>query len=255
MLNAAVDAHIISAEQADQLCRFMAEQEGSEARFDFTHVLYYLGGMLAIGAMTVFLNLGCEASWGLGHVLYRAGLRRGSAGLLDLDCVSLVLAAEVQRAGRIKTGSGIGLGFRADLHADLSRKCSQEPMFPLGVGRVKRQPFSRPLTTLMTRFFAGAPTILRFRQEYSCRTPSSAARALRRLDPEGLETFVPAGFQQRIVGGLPPLEERGPQFGDAVPIPDTAESCDRVARIRKACHREHVQDVREGRYRKRPIEP
>jgi hypothetical protein len=56
LLNAAVDAHIISAEQADQLYRFMAEQGGSEARFDFTHVLYYLGGMLAIGAMTVFMD-------------------------------------------------------------------------------------------------------------------------------------------------------------------------------------------------------
>ena len=35
--------------------------------FDFTHVLYYMGGLIAIGAMTLFMNLGWEkfGGWGI----------------------------------------------------------------------------------------------------------------------------------------------------------------------------------------------
>jgi len=65
-LNAAVDENIITVEQADQLYRFLAAQTGDSATFSFTHVLYYLGGLLAIGAMTLFMNLGWESFGGAG---------------------------------------------------------------------------------------------------------------------------------------------------------------------------------------------
>ena len=50
-------------------------------RFSFTHVLYYLGGMLAIGAMSVFMTLGWEGfgAWG---VFFIALLYVGVAWLL-----------------------------------------------------------------------------------------------------------------------------------------------------------------------------
>jgi len=47
-------------------------------RFKFTHVLYYLGGMIAIGAMTLFMTLGWERFGGGGllaiALAYLAGL-------------------------------------------------------------------------------------------------------------------------------------------------------------------------------------
>jgi hypothetical protein len=83
-LAAAQQQGIVSAEQSQALWRFGAQAglvRGGQAlaapkaesptsrgpRFDFTHVLYYLGGMLAIGAMTLFMNLTWDAAgpWGL----------------------------------------------------------------------------------------------------------------------------------------------------------------------------------------------
>jgi hypothetical protein len=63
---AAVREGIITAEQAGRLARFMA---GSDTpRFSFVHVLYYLGGMIAIGAMTLFMTLGWNSLGGWGGV-------------------------------------------------------------------------------------------------------------------------------------------------------------------------------------------
>lgn len=63
----AVEQHIISAAQAEQLAEFFRRQPSTQPQFDFTHILYYLGGMIAIGAMTLFMNLGWEAfgGWGI----------------------------------------------------------------------------------------------------------------------------------------------------------------------------------------------
>ncbi len=62
--DAAAAAAVISPAQAEGLWRFLAERAApapaSAPRFDLTHVLYYLGGMLAIGAMSVFMTLGWE---------------------------------------------------------------------------------------------------------------------------------------------------------------------------------------------------
>lgn len=66
-LNQAVQEKIISAEQLEPLFDFLTAQSKAEPRFDFTHVLYYLGGLIAIGAMTLFMTLGWEAfgGWGI----------------------------------------------------------------------------------------------------------------------------------------------------------------------------------------------
>ena len=70
-LEAAVREGIVSAAQADQLTAFLASSPASTAevakpRFSFVHVLYYLGGMIAIGAMSLFMTLGWNSLGGWG---------------------------------------------------------------------------------------------------------------------------------------------------------------------------------------------
>jgi len=67
----AVRAGILSAQQADRLAAFLAGPGAAAAadeqpRFSFVHVLYYLGGMIAIGAMSLFMTLGWNALGGWG---------------------------------------------------------------------------------------------------------------------------------------------------------------------------------------------
>jgi hypothetical protein len=63
-LEAAVQQGILTGAQADRLVEFLATDP--TPRFNFVHVLYYLGGMIAIGAMTLFMTLGWNALGGWG---------------------------------------------------------------------------------------------------------------------------------------------------------------------------------------------
>ena len=65
-LQSAVEENILSPDQANRLVEYMKSQPTTGPTFDFTHVLYYLGGLIAIGAMTLFMNLGWESFGGLG---------------------------------------------------------------------------------------------------------------------------------------------------------------------------------------------
>ncbi len=71
-LNDAAARDIISPAQADALFDFLQLQDHDQPRFSFTHVLYYLGGLIAIGAMTLFMNLGWESFGGAGIVVLSA---------------------------------------------------------------------------------------------------------------------------------------------------------------------------------------
>lgn len=66
-LDLAVSEGIISQEQSDKLFDFLKTLPSIGPSFDFTHVLYYMGGLIAIGAMTLFMNLGWESfgGWGI----------------------------------------------------------------------------------------------------------------------------------------------------------------------------------------------
>jgi hypothetical protein len=66
-LNKAVDAKIITAKQATALISFIKNQPNQEPNFNLSNVLYYFGGLIAIGAMTLFMNLGWErfGPWGV----------------------------------------------------------------------------------------------------------------------------------------------------------------------------------------------
>ena len=78
-LEDAVNENILSLEQSEKLIQFLNKQPNTAPKFDFTHVLYYIGGMIAIGAMTLFMNLGWESFGGLGIVFI--SLFYGSVGL------------------------------------------------------------------------------------------------------------------------------------------------------------------------------
>jgi len=63
-LDAAVRAGIVTAAQADQLAALLSSPEQAapqmdqaRPRFSFVHVLYYLGGMIAIGALSLFMTI------------------------------------------------------------------------------------------------------------------------------------------------------------------------------------------------------
>lgn len=64
----AVDKDILSEAQANTLFEFLTTHPNQGPRFDFTHVLYYFGGLISIGAMTLFMNLGWEKFGGIGIV-------------------------------------------------------------------------------------------------------------------------------------------------------------------------------------------
>jgi hypothetical protein len=69
-LDAAVSTGILSSTQADALVEHFAstvpEAVRSAPRFTFVHVLYYLGGMIAIGAMSLFMTIGWSSLGGWG---------------------------------------------------------------------------------------------------------------------------------------------------------------------------------------------
>lgn len=58
---------IVNEQQADQLWQFLCDRQKDTPSFHITHILYYLGGLIAIGAMSLFMNLGWErfGGWGL----------------------------------------------------------------------------------------------------------------------------------------------------------------------------------------------
>jgi len=65
-LASAAERGLISPQQAEQLWDFLSAQTDDSPGFRLTHILYYLGGMIAIGAMSLFMNLGWERFGGAG---------------------------------------------------------------------------------------------------------------------------------------------------------------------------------------------
>ncbi|MFO1434202.1 MAG: DUF2157 domain-containing protein [Candidatus Competibacteraceae bacterium] len=66
-LQAAAQNGLLSDAQAERLWAFLSERYRDTPGFNFTHILYYLGGLIAIGAMTLFMTLGWErfGGWGI----------------------------------------------------------------------------------------------------------------------------------------------------------------------------------------------
>lgn len=66
-LEIAVEKNILSAEQSHALVEFLRSQPSVGASFNFASLIYYFGGCIAIGAMTLFMGLGWErfGGWGI----------------------------------------------------------------------------------------------------------------------------------------------------------------------------------------------
>jgi len=79
LLKDATENGLINEQQAEQLWKFLSERGKDTPSFRFTHVLYYLGGLIAIGAMSLFMTLGWERFGGWG--LFFIALAYASAGL------------------------------------------------------------------------------------------------------------------------------------------------------------------------------
>lgn len=73
---------ILSEEQADSLWEFLSAEMREVPSFRTAHILYYLGGLIAIGAMTLFMTQGWESFGGWG--IFAISLAYALAGLLVL---------------------------------------------------------------------------------------------------------------------------------------------------------------------------
>ncbi len=96
-LRQATAKRIVTELQAEQLWEFLSDIRKDTPSFHFTHILYYLGGMIAIGAMSLFMNLGWERFGGGG--LCGIALAYGVAGLwlteFFLKCKHLQIPAGI----------------------------------------------------------------------------------------------------------------------------------------------------------------
>jgi hypothetical protein len=83
ILQEAVARGIISNTQAEQVWRLSSEHAQHTPGFRFTHILYYLGGLIAIGAMTLFVTLGWERLGGWGLMLIALAYAAAGLGLAE----------------------------------------------------------------------------------------------------------------------------------------------------------------------------
>lgn len=124
VLKQAAQTGLISDEQADHLWTFLSEQAQHSPNFRFTNILYYLGGLIAIGAMSLFMTLGWERFGGWG--LFFIALAYAGAGLWltesflyrrQLPIPAGITAAFVVVLTPLAVyGLQTGLGFWADGH-------------------------------------------------------------------------------------------------------------------------------------------
>lgn len=73
LLNTAAEQGLLSQPQAERLWQFFGAQQQHTPNFRATHILYYFGGLIAIGAMSLFMNLGWESFGGWGLLLIALG--------------------------------------------------------------------------------------------------------------------------------------------------------------------------------------
>lgn len=104
-LQKAAQKKIITLEQAEKLWSYFIRLQGDVPRFEFSHVMYYFGGFLAISAITLFVTLSWDALQGmglfvlssclfwLGCLLIHYFLNKKQvipAGIMSVFCVALI---------------------------------------------------------------------------------------------------------------------------------------------------------------------
>ena len=99
----AAEAGILSDGQVDVLFAYLESLPETGPAFNFTNILYYSGGLIAIGAMTLFMNLGWEefGGWGIlsisiayaGAGLFLTGKFQGAGHAIPAGiCATFVVA-------------------------------------------------------------------------------------------------------------------------------------------------------------------
>jgi len=124
IIQGAVEKEIINGQQAEALWKFFSERAKETPGFHFTHILYYLGGLVAIGAMSLFMTLGWEHfdGWGLFFIaLIYAGIGLWLTEFF-LKRKELVIPAGIMATFVVVLtplavyGLQVGLGWGADGH-------------------------------------------------------------------------------------------------------------------------------------------
>ena len=69
LLEDAAGRGLLQAAQVQPLWQFLEASESETPSFKAAHILYYLGGLIAIGAMSLFMNLGWEQFGGEGLLI------------------------------------------------------------------------------------------------------------------------------------------------------------------------------------------
>lgn len=82
-LDEAIARGLIDRAQADALWAFLEQRQPATPRFRPAHILYYLGGMIAIGAMTLFMTLGWERFSGAGLLAIATAYALGALALTE----------------------------------------------------------------------------------------------------------------------------------------------------------------------------
>ena len=97
ILTQAAERGVLSEEQSDALWDFLATRVAETPSFKPAHILYYLGGLIAIGAMTLFITMGWERFGG------------GGLFLIALCYIGITLAATefLLRAKQLAIPAGI----------------------------------------------------------------------------------------------------------------------------------------------------
>lgn len=80
-LDSAVARGLIDPTQASALWEFLAAEQKDRPAFSFNHLLYYFGGLVAIGGISVFVTVGWEALGGLGLLLVALAIMAVAAWL------------------------------------------------------------------------------------------------------------------------------------------------------------------------------
>ena len=80
-LDTAVGRGIIDRAQAAALWSHLQAEPQDSPQFSFNHLLYYLGGMVAIGGVSVFVTLGWETLGGIGLALVALTVMAVAGGL------------------------------------------------------------------------------------------------------------------------------------------------------------------------------
>ena len=99
MLDEAASQGLLDEGQAGRLWQFLVEREQHTPGFKPAHILYYLGGLIAIGAMSLFMTLGWERFGGGGLLFISVCYMAAAIGAVEwLRLRGLLLPAGVLAA-------------------------------------------------------------------------------------------------------------------------------------------------------------